>query len=78
MFPFSHEAMTDLIYLLGTLVDKDGKILIPGLYNEVAPLTEKEKLLYSKIHFNVDAYRKDIGCKRLLHNEKKEALLMHR
>lgn len=70
--------MTDLIYLLNTLVDKDGKILIPGLYNEVAALTDKEKLLYGKIDFNVDEYRSDVGCSRLMHNEKKEELLMHR
>lgn len=73
-----HEAMTDLIYLLNTLVDKDGKITICGIYNEVAPLTDKEKEIYSKIHFNIDAYRSDVGCKTLLHKEKKEDLLMHR
>lgn len=70
--------MTDLVYLLNTLVDKDGKILVPGLYNEVATLTEKEKALYGKIDFNVDEYRGDVGCNRLMHNEKKEELLMHR
>lgn len=70
--------MTDLIYLLNTLVDKDGKILIPGLYNEVAPLTDKEKSIYGKITFDVNDYRTDVGCSRLLHKEKKEDLLMHR
>uniref|UniRef100_A0A1A8HY19 Cytosolic non-specific dipeptidase n=1 Tax=Nothobranchius kuhntae TaxID=321403 RepID=A0A1A8HY19_NOTKU len=44
-----HEAMTDLISLMGCLVDKKGKILIPGMYNDVAPLTEEEKKLYEKI-----------------------------
>lgn len=70
--------MTDLVHLLNVLVDKDGKILISSLYNEVAPLTEKEKSLYSKITFDVDDYRQDVGCTRLLHKEDKEALLMHR
>lgn len=70
--------MTDLIYLLNTLVDKDGKIQIEGLYNEVAQLSDHEKKIYEKIDFSVDEYRADVGCKQLMHNEKKEGILMHR
>lgn len=70
--------MTDLIYLLNTLVDKDGKILITDINNEVAPLSDNEKSLYDGITFSVDAYRKDVGCNRLMHKEKKEEILMHR
>ncbi|XP_060535783.1 cytosolic non-specific dipeptidase-like [Cylas formicarius] len=73
-----HEAMTDLVHLLNTLVSKDGVILIPGLMTEVAPLTEEEKKIYGKIHFNVDEYRCDVGCETLLHSGKKEEILMHR
>lgn len=73
-----HEAMTDLVYILSTLVNKDGKILVPGLYNEVAPLSDDEKDIYQKIHFDVKEYRSDVGCKSLLHKEVKEDLLMHR
>ncbi|XP_049818321.1 cytosolic non-specific dipeptidase [Aethina tumida] len=73
-----HEGMTDLIYLLNTLVDKDGKIQIEGLYNEVAQLSDHEKKIYEKIDFSVDEYRADVGCKQLMHNEKKEGILMHR
>lgn len=75
---FSHEAMTDLVFLLNKLVDKDGKILVDGLYNEVAPLNPTETALYETIDFDVNAYRKDIGCNKLMHNEKKEKILMHR
>lgn len=49
--------MTDLIYLMNELVDKDGKILIPGMYKSVAPLTDHEKKLYPDIDFNPEAYR---------------------
>lgn len=70
--------MTDLVYLLNTLVDKEGKIQVTGLYNEVAPLTDKEKSLYSKISFSVDEYRDDVGTSKLMHKENKEELLMHR
>ncbi|MEQ2168243.1 hypothetical protein GOODEAATRI_012354, partial [Goodea atripinnis] len=61
-----HEAMTDLIALMGSLVDRRGKILIPGMYDSVAPLTEEEKKLYEKIDFDLCEYCKD------------EQILMHR
>lgn len=70
--------MADLIYLLNTLVDKDGTILIEGINNEVAPLLPNEREIYSKIEFDVDSYRKDINTKLLLHKEDKVDLLMHR
>lgn len=50
-FTFSHEGMTDLIALLNTLVDSKGRILIPGIYNTVANLTEEERKLYDSIDF---------------------------
>lgn len=70
--------MTDLVYLLNTLVDKNGKILIPGLYKEVAPIMEGEDEIYKKIDFDVAEYRANVGCERLLHDEVKETILMHR
>lgn len=73
-----HEAMTDLVYILGKLLNKDGEILIPNLSSEVAPLMKEEEKLYEKIFFNVSEYKTDIGSKRLLHNENKEKILMHR
>ena len=52
-------AMTDLIYLMNELVDQNGKILVDGIYNSVAPLTENEKKLYTNIDFDTDGYRYD-------------------
>ncbi|XP_055374696.1 cytosolic non-specific dipeptidase [Condylostylus longicornis] len=73
-----HEAMTDLIYLLNTLVDKDGRILITNLEKDVAPLMEGEHEMYDSIDFEVSEYKKDLGTMRLLHNEEKRKILMHR
>ncbi|XP_046970665.1 cytosolic non-specific dipeptidase [Vanessa cardui] len=73
-----HEAMSDLIYLMNTLVDKDGKILITDIYKSVAPLLESEKKLYNSIDFDPEAYRKSIEAHKLAHNGVKEQLLMHR
>lgn len=77
-FCFRYEANADLIYLLNTLVDKEGKILIDGIYDEVAPLDATESELYKKIEFDVDSYRADVGTSKLRHNEDKIQLLMHR
>ncbi|KAK2569472.1 Cytosolic non-specific dipeptidase [Acropora cervicornis] len=47
-----HEAMSDLIYLLGHLVDVKGKILVPGINDNVAPLTDGERATYTDIDFD--------------------------
>lgn len=73
-----HEAMADLVYLLNTLVDVNGKILIPGVLDEVAPLTEAEKKMYETIDFDVDDYCEDLGCPRIIHHKDKILTLMHR
>lgn len=54
----------------GSLVDKKGKILVPGMYDDVAELTDAEKKLYEKIEFDLDEYTKDVGAQRLLHSTK--------
>merc|ERR1711993_163646 len=40
------EAMTDLVQLMSKLVDRDGKILVPGVYDTVDPVTEAERKSY--------------------------------
>ena len=44
--------MSDLIYLLGQLVDVKGKILVPGINDNVAPLTDGERATYKDIDFD--------------------------
>uniref|UniRef100_A0A8D0L0X6 Cytosolic non-specific dipeptidase n=1 Tax=Sphenodon punctatus TaxID=8508 RepID=A0A8D0L0X6_SPHPU len=65
-----HEAMTDLIALMGSLVDKKGRLLIPGIYDAVAPVTDEELQLYDKIDFDLSEYANDVGAGRLLHETK--------
>ncbi|KAM9307708.1 cytosolic non-specific dipeptidase-like [Gastrophryne carolinensis] len=72
-----YEAMNDVIFLLGQLADVNGKILIPGIYDAVSPLTDLEKESYKNIEFSLDDMMKDIGVKKLLHDTKEE-LLMYR
>jgi Cys-Gly metallodipeptidase DUG1 len=38
-----NEPLVDLICIMSKLVDTNGKILIPGIYTDVAPVTRKWK-----------------------------------
>lgn len=62
--------MSDLIYVLNQLVDVKGNILIPNINEDVEPLNEKEKELYDKIEFDVDAYINEIGASKPLKETK--------
>jgi len=73
-----HEAMTDLIWLLNQLVDVKGKILIPGVLDDVAPVTEGEEKLYDDINFDLAAFKSDCGVQGLTHPTCKKSTLMSR
>lgn len=70
--------MSDLISMLDTLVDKNGQLLVDGIYDQVIPETEEERKSYESISFDVAEYRNGLGCKRLPYNEDKVQLLLHR
>ncbi|XP_012533231.1 cytosolic non-specific dipeptidase [Monomorium pharaonis] len=73
-----HEAMADLIYLMNTLVDVNGHILIDNIYDNVAKLTEAELASYKDIEFDIDEFRETVGTARLAHEEDKIKILIHR
>lgn len=66
-----HEAMPDLIYLLNTLVDVNGKILIDDIYGKVDKILEKELESYKTIEFDIAEFRDSTGINKLVHNEDK-------
>uniref|UniRef100_A0A7N9D8P5 Carnosine dipeptidase 1 n=1 Tax=Macaca fascicularis TaxID=9541 RepID=A0A7N9D8P5_MACFA len=71
-----HEPMADLVALLGSLVDSSGHILVPGIYDEVAPLTEEEINTYKAIHLDLEEYRNSSRVEKFLFDTKEE-ILMH-
>ncbi|XP_069476831.1 beta-Ala-His dipeptidase-like isoform X2 [Ambystoma mexicanum] len=71
----THEAMTDLVALLAKLVDPSGRILIPGIYDDVAPLTEEEKKLYENIEFDLEEHKNATGVTKFRQATKEEVLL---
>lgn len=67
--------MTDLVSLLGTLVDNKGKILIDGLDKLVAPLTEEEKALFPGIAFTMDDIYESLGSKTTIYDNTEQILM---
>ncbi|KAI9300675.1 hypothetical protein BJ944DRAFT_243983 [Cunninghamella echinulata] len=72
-----HEPMTDLVLLLAKLVDTNGKILIPGIYDKVLPLTEKEQKAYDGLSFKMQDLHDAVGNTINIHSTP-EATLQHR
>lgn len=63
--------MADLIYMMNTLVNNKGEILVPGIMDDVVPVTNEELATYATIDFDLEHYKKDIGCNNLLHKTDK-------
>ncbi|CAJ0583091.1 unnamed protein product, partial [Mesorhabditis spiculigera] len=68
------EAMTDLTWLMSTLVNVDGSINITGLSEMIAPLTDVEDAEYAKIDFDVADYKDTLGARGLTKKSKEELL----
>ncbi|KAI9805711.1 MAG: hypothetical protein M1833_005204 [Piccolia ochrophora] len=71
----AQEPMTDLVRLLGSLVDTNGKIQIPGINELVAPLTDEEKELYGNISFTMDNLYESLGSKTGIYDDKEQTLM---
>lgn len=71
----AQEPMTDLMHILSRLVDINGKILIPGINDLVAPVTEEEKKLYPPIAYNMENLYESIGSKTSIFESKDETLM---
>jgi len=73
--------MTDLCRVMGSLVNSQGRIEIDGIYDEVAPVTDKELESYKQVEFDMESYKVDAGVDgvtdTLLHDTR-EKILMHR
>ncbi|KAI9881465.1 MAG: hypothetical protein M1830_000027 [Pleopsidium flavum] len=71
----AQEPMTDLVRVLSTLVDTDGKIQIRGLNELVAPLTDEEKSLYGDISYTMDNLFESLGSKTGIYDDKQRTLM---
>eukprot|EP00743_Colponemidia_sp_Colp-15_P009372 GILK01010247.1.p1 GENE.GILK01010247.1~~GILK01010247.1.p1 ORF type:complete len:528 (+),score=111.94 GILK01010247.1:51-1634(+) len=60
------EPLVDLICMLSKLVSSGGKVLVPGFYDNVRPLTDEELQLYADIDVNLEHYKSSLGVRRVL------------
>lgn len=51
-------------------MDSSGRILIPGIYEDVAKVTDEEMKLYAPIDFNFEEHKTNIGVKEFLYKTK--------
>ncbi|KAG1743715.1 uncharacterized protein EDB91DRAFT_1274408 [Suillus paluster] len=70
-----HEPMTDLIKLMGKLVDHNGAILIPGIDDMIPPHDEEELKLYQKMDYTIDDIEEAAGGKVALSSDKATVLM---
>jgi acetylornithine deacetylase/succinyl-diaminopimelate desuccinylase-like protein len=54
-----------LCQLLAKLRDKNGRVTIPGFYDDVKPLSKYERKQFARLPFNAVNYRKFLGVPRL-------------
>ena len=68
-----------LCRLLAQVHDKNGRIAIPGFYDDVAPLSKFEREQFSKLPYNAEQFRKLLGVpaifgeKGFSHHEQRSA-----
>ena len=70
-----NEPMTDLINVMSTLVNNKGKILVPGIYDEVRPITAEEEALYSQISFTMQDLFDGTGAEVNIFEDEKSTLM---
>ena len=58
-----------LSWMIGTVLDKDGHITIPGFYDDVLVCGDDERELINKAPFSDEEYKKSVGVE-VLHGEK--------
>ncbi|KAI4755092.1 CNDP dipeptidase, partial [Aureobasidium sp. EXF-8845] len=71
----AQEPMTDLVRVMGSLVDTNGKIQIDGIKELVAPVTEEEKKLYEGIAFTMDNLHESLGSQTTIFEDKESTLM---
>lgn len=50
-----------LAKLLAALVDSDGRIQLPGFYDEVEPLTDRERAEFARLPFDEERFKKQLN-----------------
>lgn len=60
-----HNPIQALSEIIAQLHDKNGRITIPGFYDDVRPLSKKERNAYKQLPWNDARYAKELGVRKL-------------
>ncbi|MBM4166673.1 MAG: dipeptidase [Ignavibacteria bacterium] len=60
-----HNPIQALCEMIASLHDKNGRITIPGFYNDVRKLSKEERASFAKLPFKEKEYAKELGVKEL-------------
>ncbi|MFZ0430796.1 MAG: dipeptidase [Acidobacteriota bacterium] len=60
-----HNPATVLAEILASMKDKQGRIAIPHFYDDVLPLSERDREEWRALPFDVEAYKAELGVKAL-------------
>ncbi|KAJ9577990.1 hypothetical protein L9F63_025147 [Diploptera punctata] len=72
------EPLADLIFLMNSLQDHNGRIQVPRIHDDVLQVTPEEERVYKSVTLDVEEMRREVGANKLAHKEDKVRLLMHR
>ncbi|KAJ7687614.1 hypothetical protein B0H17DRAFT_1160434 [Mycena rosella] len=70
-----HEPMTDLIALMGRLVDPAGNILVPGVDDMVSAADLEERAIYEKLDYSIADVESAAGAAIALSDDKTQVLM---
>ncbi|TFK29507.1 CNDP dipeptidase [Coprinopsis marcescibilis] len=70
-----HEPMTDLVHLMGRLVDTQGNILVPGVDEMVPPPDAQEIAIYEKLDYSIADVEEAAGGQIALTSNKVDVLM---
>ncbi|MDA7858729.1 dipeptidase [Mariniblastus sp.] len=54
-----------LCKMMAALIDENGRVQVPGFYDDVEELSEREREQFSKLGFSDEDYQKELGVKAL-------------
>lgn len=60
-----HNPIQALSEIIASLHDKNGRVTVKGFYDDVRPLSKKERDAFKKLPFSEKAYAKELGVKQL-------------
>ena len=64
-----------LVRMLASLVDGDGRVTVPGFYDDVRDLTDEERATYAALPFSEDGWREETGVPVAMEGERGHTLL---